>query len=170
MVLDLHREGLDLRVVGRPLRYRPRQHDALPLEPEVVVESGGPVLLDDVLEPLRPARRGLLRPRRLRRHAEAALLPIFLERHAGSTSPLHCSPACATFWHGCSRSRRSVWPLSHFCVSSSTIAGTRRCSPVPSGSGSSSTCPGPRLCCRGFRTSGGFSSSPSSPSASPPPG
>ena len=56
VVLDLHREPLDRRIERRTLRHRPREQHALPLEPEVVVERGRAVLLDDERERLRRAR------------------------------------------------------------------------------------------------------------------
>ena len=82
VVLDLHRQALDGRVERGPLRDRPRQHHAVPLEPEVVVERGRAVLLDHEGELLDAAARRLSLG--LRRHAEAALLPILLECHGGS--------------------------------------------------------------------------------------
>ena len=50
MVLDMDRHALFLRVEARPLGHRPAQQHAVELEPEVVVQAGGPVLLDDEAE------------------------------------------------------------------------------------------------------------------------
>ena len=46
MILDVHREPLGLRIERRALRHRPRQQHAVVLEPEVVVQVAGEVLLD----------------------------------------------------------------------------------------------------------------------------
>ena len=52
MVLDVDREPPLARVEARPARDRPGREHALHLEPEVVVEGGGAMTLDD--EPPRP--------------------------------------------------------------------------------------------------------------------
>src|SRR5262249_52382936 len=65
----------------------PREHHALPLQAEVVVERRRAVLLDDVDEVLRPlAHRGRL-ALGLRRHAEPAFPAVFLERHGRGLLP-----------------------------------------------------------------------------------
>ncbi len=50
MIFDVCREPLVPRVVTRPLGHGPRQHHAVELNPEVVVQSRRPVLLDDEAE------------------------------------------------------------------------------------------------------------------------
>ena len=47
MILGLHRQPLDLGIERRPLGHRPRQEDAVELEPEIVVQARGIVPLDD---------------------------------------------------------------------------------------------------------------------------
>ena len=61
VVLDVHRDPLDVRIEGGPLGYRPADQDATDLETEVVVQPPGPVPLHD--EPLPAAvRRPVRRP------------------------------------------------------------------------------------------------------------
>src|SRR5690606_15919536 len=48
MVLDFHRQALDGRIDARALRHGPALHDAVQLQPEIVVQPAGVVLLDDV--------------------------------------------------------------------------------------------------------------------------
>ena len=45
MILDVHRQPLRLRIERRSLRHRPRQQHAVVLEPEVVVQVAGEMLL-----------------------------------------------------------------------------------------------------------------------------
>ena len=47
VVLDLHRQPLDRRIERRPLGDRPALEHAVGLEPEIVVQVRGVVLLDD---------------------------------------------------------------------------------------------------------------------------
>src|SRR5690606_14739187 len=61
MVLHVHRQSLVRRIEAWPLRHRPTEQDAVVLQSEVVVESAGPVLLDDECRPLRPGGPGLAR-------------------------------------------------------------------------------------------------------------
>ena len=82
MVLDEHGEALLGVVGGRPLRHRPRLERAAELQPEVVVQAGGGVLLHDEREragpPLVRVRGGLVRP------AEVAFLFVPFQRHRRS--------------------------------------------------------------------------------------
>ena len=81
VVLDVDRHPAHVRVEGRALGDRPRHEDATDLEPEVVVETGGPVPLDDESPaPGRSAVGGRARGR-LRRLPEVALAAVFLEGH-----------------------------------------------------------------------------------------
>ena len=80
MVLDVDRHPPRRGVEGRPLRHGPRHEDAIDLEPEVVVQAGRAMALDD--EPagsrVAPAHRpagglgGL---------PEVAFALVFVERH-----------------------------------------------------------------------------------------
>jgi hypothetical protein len=91
MVLDRHREAFDGGIERRTLGNRPRQQNAVPLEPEVVVEVRGAVFLDDEAErACRPSRRDrFFRRARRRPHLsgglgctiEAALLSVDVESH-----------------------------------------------------------------------------------------
>ena len=56
VVLDVDRHPADARVEGRALGHGPRHQDALDLEPEVVVEAGRPMALDDEAAGSRRAR------------------------------------------------------------------------------------------------------------------
>src|ERR1043166_398645 len=109
MILDLHGQPLHLRVVRRPLRHRPGEHDALPFEAEVVMEGRSAMLLDDEGELFGATARADLLPFRLRRHVEAALLPVLSK---GPGFSIHGSPishnrlGTARSWK-CSTGRRS---------------------------------------------------------------
>ncbi len=78
MVFDLHGHALDLGVERRPFRNRPGEQNPFPLEPEVVVQMGSPVLLDHIDRRLLAPRALLLLSRRLRSDLEAAFAAIFL--------------------------------------------------------------------------------------------
>ena len=80
MVLDMDRHALFGGVVARSLRHRPRPQHAVELEPEVVVQPGGRVLLDHERRLLRPL--GGCRAR-LRRALEVALAAIRRQRVGG---------------------------------------------------------------------------------------
>ena len=79
MVLDVDRHALFLRIEARPLGHRPAQQDAVQLQAKVIVQSGGPVLLDDEGEGV-----GFSCPRapRLRRAREVALGGVARKRIA----------------------------------------------------------------------------------------
>ncbi|SHU22419.1 Uncharacterised protein [Mycobacteroides abscessus subsp. abscessus] len=47
MILGVHREMIDRRFQGQVLGHRPRHQHAVALQPEVVVQRGGVMLLDD---------------------------------------------------------------------------------------------------------------------------
>ena len=79
VVLDVDRHPAHRRVERRALRDGPDGEDAVDLEPEVVVEPGGPMALDDESTGAGPARS--VGRRRLGRLREVALAPVFLERH-----------------------------------------------------------------------------------------
>ena len=80
MILDVHRQPLGLRIERRPLRHRPRQQHAVVLEPEVVVQVAGEMLLD-AEEPLarlarlddRAGRLGVFVKSRLRLYSSRAI-------------------------------------------------------------------------------------------------
>ena len=97
MVLDVHRHPLFGRIVARPSRHRPAQHDAVELEPEVVVQPARPVLLDDERQATCCACGAPLRHLggRLGRDPEIALLLVARERgvrrRAGSGMAGHCT-------------------------------------------------------------------------------
>src|SRR5437868_2021593 len=60
VVLDVHREGAAPGLERHPLGHRPGGEDAVPLEPEVVVEAPRVVSLDDEDRPAAaPATEGL---------------------------------------------------------------------------------------------------------------
>src|SRR5207244_5962056 len=79
VVFGLHRQALVAGVEARALRHRPRQQHAVQLEAEVVMQRGGPVLLDDERKAGRVLRSDLAA--RLGSLAEIALRVILLERH-----------------------------------------------------------------------------------------
>src|SRR5512145_225451 len=77
VVLGLYREALGRGIQARALRYRPALQRAIPLQAEVVVQSGRRVALDE--EP-QAFRGGLRNGRaRLRRAREIALRVVFRE-------------------------------------------------------------------------------------------
>src|SRR4030095_9968131 len=80
MVLDVHRHPLVGRVEARALGHRPALQRALELEPEVVVQTAGGVLLDHERERWADARLAALR---LAGDAEVALLEVGRERFHG---------------------------------------------------------------------------------------
>ena len=83
MILGHHREPLRLRIERRPFRNGPRQEDAVVLEPEVVVEMAGEMLLD-AEETFVALRRDLAF--RLRGLRKVPLAFIFLESHSRTGS------------------------------------------------------------------------------------
>ena len=85
VVLDVHGETLDLRVVGRALGHGPRRHHAVDLEPEVVVEAAGMVLLHDERRPGAAAHLAA----RLGGAVESSLLLVAPERIVSHTHHAH---------------------------------------------------------------------------------
>src|SRR5262245_43004806 len=82
MILHLHGEALVGGVEAGPLGHRPALEGALELEPEVVVEPAGHVLLDHEGSRARAAPRGRRRfARRLRRGLEVPLATILAQPH-----------------------------------------------------------------------------------------
>src|SRR5262245_51778060 len=82
MILHLHGEALVGGVEAGPLGHRPALQGALELEPEVVVESAGRVLLDHEGARGRAPPRGRWGlARRLRRGLEIALATILAQPH-----------------------------------------------------------------------------------------
>ena len=77
VVLDVDRHPPDGRVERGALGHGPGHEHALDLQPEVVVEPGRPMALDDEA----PGRAGDGGGRRLRGLGEVALATVFLERH-----------------------------------------------------------------------------------------
>src|SRR5260370_16531565 len=63
VVLDMNGHGLDLGVERWTFWHRPAHHDAVHLQPEVVVQTGRPVFLDHKLQWI---RRALCATRQLR--------------------------------------------------------------------------------------------------------
>ena len=59
---DLHGQALDSGIEGGPLWHSPGDHDAVDLEPQVVVVGGRRVFLDDEDAGADPANRELLMP------------------------------------------------------------------------------------------------------------
>ena len=88
MVLDVDRKPLLARDEAWAARHRPALHDAVKLEPQVIMQPPRRVLLDDELIALRSG--GL--PARLRRHVELAFLAIDLKAQPVSS---HASYLCA---------------------------------------------------------------------------
>ena len=85
MILDLHGHPLDRWIEGRSLRHGPREHDAAPFEPEIIMERGRAVLLYDERQSSRT--RSALRCHLafgLRGDVEATLPSVFAERRASS--------------------------------------------------------------------------------------
>src|SRR6185369_7031947 len=80
VILDVDGHPADRRIEGRALRDGPADEDPVDLEPEVVVEPGRAVALDD--EPTRTADGRVAG--RLGRLAEVALALVGLERHRRS--------------------------------------------------------------------------------------
>src|SRR5262245_48873419 len=87
MILDVHRESLRLRIKRRSFGNGPRQQDALPFKPEIVVQMTREMFLDAKEESLLGFRllRALLCSldvtRRLWCRFEVALLFVFLQDH-----------------------------------------------------------------------------------------
>ena len=80
VVFHVHGHAPGARVERRTLGHGPRDEDAVDLQPEVVVQPGRAVALDD--EPPGPRGRARDRPAgRLGRLPEVALALVFLERH-----------------------------------------------------------------------------------------
>src|SRR3954447_20964597 len=80
MVFDLHREPLLARHQTRAPRRRPALHHAVEFEPQIVVQPGGSVFLDDELVALAPS----LPATRLRRDVELAFLVVDLQSHGSA--------------------------------------------------------------------------------------
>ena len=59
MILDVHGEPFGLRDRATALRHRPREQHAVVLQPEVVVQVAGEMLLHAEEQPLRRALRAL---------------------------------------------------------------------------------------------------------------
>ncbi len=80
MVLGVDREPVLLRRLRQPVRDRPRDRDTIVLEPQIPVEPGRVVLLDDEAGRGRAAARALVGSVGLGGHGEVALCPVALER------------------------------------------------------------------------------------------
>ena len=78
VVLDVNRESLLARHEARAAGDGPAFHDAIELEPQVVMQAARSVLLDHVSVP----SGGGHAPARFRRYVESALGAVGLERHA----------------------------------------------------------------------------------------
>src|SRR5262249_46351426 len=96
MVLDLDREALDPRIEGRFPCDCPRLEYSIELEPQVIVQAAGGVLLDHEAQMIRA--RHLALAARLARLAEVPLRPISRESSSGhgyslsTTSTALCTP------------------------------------------------------------------------------
>ena len=77
MILDLHREPLLVGIEARAAGHRPALHDAVELQPQVVMQPSCSVLLNDIAV----AARGPLAPARLKCHAELSLFAVSFQRH-----------------------------------------------------------------------------------------
>jgi hypothetical protein len=86
MILRRHRHPFDGRIERRPLRHRPGEHHAVPLETQVVVELGRAVLLHDELESLLSLCRALF-AFRLKGDLEVALELVLFQAHEGDSLP-----------------------------------------------------------------------------------
>jgi len=73
VILHLHRQPLDRRIEAGTLGYGPALHDSVELQPQVVVQVAGRVLLDHKSELLSGAG---LSTGRLVRAAEISLAPV----------------------------------------------------------------------------------------------
>jgi hypothetical protein len=78
MIFGLHGEALFAKIEGRPSRNGPGLQDTVTLEPEVIMQSPGRMLLDD--EEQRSGSRLEYRGRRLGRGAEGPLGRVLAER------------------------------------------------------------------------------------------
>src|SRR5437667_2167460 len=97
MVLNMDREALHIRIFVWPLRHRPRDECRANFQPEVIVETPGPVLLDDESRSRGPGSRRELGAG-AGRHGDDP------EEHSGLCllDPLYCSAAgssISTLWH-----------------------------------------------------------------------
>src|SRR5262249_42563711 len=98
MVLDLDREPLVMRVERGPPRHRPGLEHAVEFEPQIIMQSGRGVFLDDEAAVLRERNRGVARG--LRRLVEIPLLAVGGEipRRHGLSCParrgLAAGPSC----------------------------------------------------------------------------
>ena len=90
VILDVHRQALGLRIERRPLRHRPRQQHAVVLEPEVVVQVAGEMLLH-AEEPLAPLSPGLTIAGGLGRLGEVALSSCIPREAMAGTGSLDVS-------------------------------------------------------------------------------
>ena len=87
VVLDVDREALVARIERRPLGAGPGLQDAVALEPDVIMQSPGGVLLDDEEERAAPLGQ---RRRRLGRGVEGPLGGVLVERRGpGSGGAFH---------------------------------------------------------------------------------
>ncbi|MCG3189759.1 MAG: hypothetical protein LKCHEGNO_02257 [Burkholderiaceae bacterium] len=87
VILGAHRDALVGRVDARPLGHCPRPHHAAVLEPQVVVQPRGGVLLDHV--GARAVARGVCVAARLGRDGEVALGAVQVQRRRGQTARGH---------------------------------------------------------------------------------
>ncbi len=86
VILGPHRQPLVLGIETWPLRHRPAFQDTVQLQPEIIMEAGGVMLLDDEALPTRPPAL----PLGLARLAEIALGVVRGERigHLQPPAPL----------------------------------------------------------------------------------
>src|SRR5450432_1193050 len=82
MILHVHSQSLDGRIVGRTLGHGPRQHHPVPFQAQIVMKRAGPVFLHHERELPGAAVTGLgghLLALGLTRDIEAALLSVLVE-------------------------------------------------------------------------------------------
>ena len=83
MILDVNGETLLVGVEARAARDRPALHDAVELEPQIVMQPARGVFLNDVTVAATSAPGAAAR---LRRDAEFSLLAVDLERHVSAST------------------------------------------------------------------------------------
>ena len=82
VILDMDGEPLVVGIEARAARDRPALHDAVEFEPQVVVQPGRVMLLDDIAV----AARARLAAARLGGNIELALFAVSFEPHGATRS------------------------------------------------------------------------------------
>jgi hypothetical protein len=102
VILGLHGEALDGGIERRAFWHRPRKHDTVVLEAEIVVQMARAMFLDHELAGFLLGAAGLAR--RLGRHVEAALAIVFGKFAVAAEIGLFA----ARFFHQAAPSRSNV--------------------------------------------------------------